>query len=40
VTSPGGTTQAAIAHLDAAHAADAIVDAIVAAEKRGKELAM
>jgi pyrroline-5-carboxylate reductase len=40
VTSPGGTTQAAIAHLDAHAAADAIVGAVVAAERRGKELGM
>jgi pyrroline-5-carboxylate reductase len=40
VTSPGGTTQAAIAYLEAHQTADAIVGAIVAAEKRGKELAL
>ena len=39
VTSPGGTTQAAMAHLETQHAADAIVGAIVAAHRRGEELA-
>ena len=39
VTSPGGTTQAAITHLEQAGTANHIVDAIKAAERRGKELA-
>jgi pyrroline-5-carboxylate reductase len=38
VTSPGGTTQAAIEHLDAHAVGPAIVDAIKAAAKRSKEL--
>jgi len=38
VTSPGGTTHAAITHLQAQHVPQAIVDAIKAAERRGKEL--
>ncbi|MBV8781288.1 MAG: pyrroline-5-carboxylate reductase [Phycisphaerae bacterium] len=38
VTSPGGTTQAAIETLDQLRTSDAIQHAIVAAEKRGKEL--
>lgn len=38
VTSPGGTTQAAIAHLDAAGWPSATVDAVKAAEKRSREL--
>jgi pyrroline-5-carboxylate reductase len=40
VTSPGGTTQAAIAHLDAQNVADAIVGALAAADRRGRELGM
>jgi pyrroline-5-carboxylate reductase len=38
VTSPGGTTEAAIRHMDAQRAADTIVEAIKAAERRSKEL--
>jgi len=38
VTSPGGTTHAAITHMQAQHVPEAIVDAIKAAERRGKEL--
>ena len=38
VTSPGGTTHAAIAHLQAQNVPQAIVDAIRAAERRGREL--
>ena len=38
VTSPGGTTHAAITHLQAQDVPRAIVDAIKAAERRGKEL--
>ena len=38
VTSPGGTTHAAITHLQAQSVPQAIVDAIKAAERRGKEL--
>lgn len=38
VTSPGGTTQAAITHLDEHDAATTIVDAIKAAARRSKEL--
>jgi len=38
VTSPGGTTEAAIKHLDAASARQAIVDALKAAESRSREL--
>ena len=38
VTSPGGTTHAAITHLQAQNVPRAIVDAIKAAERRGKEL--
>jgi pyrroline-5-carboxylate reductase len=38
VTSPGGTTQAAITHLDAKGVGPAIVEAIQAAARRGKEL--
>ncbi|MDB5354533.1 MAG: proC [Phycisphaerales bacterium] len=38
VTSPGGTTQAAITHLEGQNVGPAIVDAILAAERRGKEL--
>ncbi len=38
VTSPGGTTHAAIAHLQAQNVPQAIVDAIKAAERRGREL--
>jgi len=40
VTSPGGTTQAAIAYLDSHGAAEAIANAVIAAERRGKELAI
>ncbi|MDB5173957.1 MAG: proC [Phycisphaerales bacterium] len=38
VTSPGGTTHAAITHLDGQNVGPAIVDAVLAAERRGKEL--
>ena len=38
VTSPGGTTQAAITHMESHDVAGAIIGAIKAAEKRGKEL--
>ena len=38
VTSPGGTTQAAIAHMDGNKTIDVIVNAIKAAEKRSREL--
>lgn len=38
VTSPGGTTEAAIRHLDSREVSDAIVDAIRTAERRAKEL--
>ena len=38
VTSPGGTTQAAITRLESAHFGPALVQAILAAERRGKEL--
>lgn len=38
VTSPGGTTEAAIKHMDGNKSIDVIVNAIKAAEKRSKEL--
>jgi pyrroline-5-carboxylate reductase len=38
VTSPGGTTQAAIEHFERQRMAQSIVDAIKAAERRGAEL--
>jgi pyrroline-5-carboxylate reductase len=38
VTSPGGTTHAAITHMQAQNVPQAIVDAIKAAERRGREL--
>ena len=38
VTSPGGTTHAAITHMESKQVGPAIVDAIKAAERRGKEL--
>jgi pyrroline-5-carboxylate reductase len=38
VTSPGGTTQAAISRMEGHGVGEAIVDAIKAAERRGKEL--
>jgi pyrroline-5-carboxylate reductase len=38
VTSPGGTTHAAITHLEAARFGPALVEAIRAAERRGREL--
>ncbi len=38
VTSPGGTTQAAISHMEGKNVGPAIVEAIKAAERRGKEL--
>ncbi len=40
VTSPGGTTNAAITHMEAQKVGGAIVDAVKAAERRGKELGM
>ena len=36
--SPGGTTEAAIKHLDGNKSTDVIINAIKAAEKRSKEL--
>jgi len=38
VTSPGGTTHAAITHMESKQVGPAIVEAIKAAERRGKEL--
>jgi pyrroline-5-carboxylate reductase len=38
VTSPGGTTQAAISHLETAGAGEAMVEAVKAAARRSKEL--
>ena len=38
VTSPGGTTQAAITHLETSGAGRAIVEAVKAADRRSKEL--
>ncbi|MCE9590572.1 MAG: pyrroline-5-carboxylate reductase [Planctomycetes bacterium] len=38
VTSPGGTTEAAIKHMDGNKSIDVIVNAVKAAEKRSKEL--
>jgi pyrroline-5-carboxylate reductase len=38
VTSPGGTTQAAITHLEQNHVGDHIVEAIKAADRRSREL--
>jgi pyrroline-5-carboxylate reductase len=38
VTSPGGTTHAAITHMEEQRVGESIVDAIKAAERRGKEL--
>ena len=38
VTSPGGTTHAAVTHMQIQNVPQAIVDAIKAAERRGKEL--
>lgn len=38
VTSPGGTTHAAISHMESAGVPQAIVDALKAAHKRGREL--
>jgi pyrroline-5-carboxylate reductase len=38
VTSPGGTTQAAITHMQSQNVPQAIIDAIKSAEKRSKEL--
>lgn len=40
VTSPGGTTQAAISHMETKGVGPAIVEAIEAAQRRGKELGM
>jgi pyrroline-5-carboxylate reductase len=40
VTSPGGTTQAAITHMESAGVGVAIVDALKAADRRSKELGM
>jgi pyrroline-5-carboxylate reductase len=38
VTSPGGTTQAAITHLDSMKAGDILADAVAAAARKSKEL--
>lgn len=38
VTSPGGTTEAAIRHMDSHRLPDVLVEAVLAAERRGKEL--
>lgn len=38
VTSPGGTTHAAITHMESKHMPEIIVDALKAAQKRGREL--
>lgn len=38
VTSPGGTTQAAITHLEQHHVGETFAEAVAAAERRGKEL--
>jgi len=38
VTSPGGTTHAAITHMELRDLPTIVVDAIKAAERRGKEL--
>lgn len=38
VTSPGGTTEAAIKHMESQRVADHVVDAMKAAERRSKEL--
>ena len=38
VTSPGGTTQAAITHMENQNVGVAVVEAVKAAERRGKEL--
>ena len=38
VTSPGGTTEAAIRHMESRGVAEAVREAVVAAERRGKEL--
>jgi pyrroline-5-carboxylate reductase len=38
VTSPGGTTEAAISHLDGNKTTDVFINAIRAAERRGREL--
>jgi pyrroline-5-carboxylate reductase len=38
VTSPGGTTAAALGHMDAHKLVDVIADAVTAAEARGREL--
>jgi len=38
VTSPGGTTEAAVRHMEAQHMGDTIQQAVRAAERRGKEL--
>ncbi len=40
VTSPGGTTHAAISHMESQHVGESIIAAIKAAERRGKELGM
>jgi pyrroline-5-carboxylate reductase len=39
VTSPGGTTHAAIAHMDQSNLPKIIIDALAAAERRSRELA-
>jgi len=38
VTSPGGTTEAAIRHMESHRVGDAVREAIHAAERRGQEL--
>ena len=38
VTSPGGTTEAAVRHMESRHVGEAIREAVLAAERRGKEL--
>ena len=38
VTSPGGTTHAAITHMESNNLPQVIVDALKAAEQRGREL--
>jgi pyrroline-5-carboxylate reductase len=40
VTSPGGTTQAAITHMEKSGVGPAVVDAIKAADKRSRELGL
>ena len=38
MTSPGGTTHAAITHMESKQVGLAIIEAVKAAERRGKEL--